>query len=92
MLGVPLRQFGQVVRELEQQLQAVAHLEREEVLARLGQRCGQGRGIHPLHCPTDGGTPARRAADAQRAGSSPGAFPVTIGTRTALPHSVHEPS
>ena len=26
------------------------------------------------------------------AGASPGSSPLTIGTRTALPHSVHEPS
>lgn len=27
-----------------------------------------------------------------RAGTSPGSSPLTIGTRTALPHSVHDPS
>jgi hypothetical protein len=27
-----------------------------------------------------------------RTGTSPGFSPLTIGTRTALPHSVHEPS
>jgi hypothetical protein len=33
----------------------------------------------------------RRGAD-YFAGMAPGSVPLTIGTRTALPHSVHEPS
>ena len=51
-----------------------AVLQREEVVADLGERRGQ-----------LGGT-------GHRAGSSPGSAPWTMGTRTAEPHSVQEPS
>ena len=37
MVPVALRQLGQLVGELEQQLQPVPHLEREEVLSDLGE-------------------------------------------------------
>ena len=77
-----LRQVGQLVRELEQQLQPIALLERQEVVADLGELVGQRRASR--HRATS------RAAVS--AGTAPGSAPLTIGTRTALPHSVHEPS
>ena len=76
---VALGQLGQLVRELEQQLQPLALVEREEVLADLGERGGQCRVMS---------SDSTWRADY----SAPGSAPLTIGTRTALPHSVHEPS
>ncbi len=74
VVGVPCRQLGQLVAEVEQEEEPVPLLQREEVVADLGERRGQlGRAGH-------------------RAGSSPGSAPWTMGTRTAEPHSVQEPS
>ena len=63
-----LRQLRQRAGELEQQLESLALLDGEELLADLVEG--------PAH----------------DAGTSPGSRPFTIGTRTALPHSVQEPS
>jgi hypothetical protein len=41
----------------------------------------------PSLCARPGATPT-----GQRVGHVPGSAPVTIGTRTSDPHSVHEPS
>ena len=76
---VALGQLGQLVRELEQQLQAIAHAEREEVVAGLGESGGQGRGVHRFHSPTDGARHGPPDAERQRAGTSPRSAPVTIG-------------
>lgn len=76
---MPLQAFGQrgqLVRELEQELQAVLLAQGEEVVADLGEGGGEwcvGAVVH-------------------RFGTVPGSDPCTMGTRTALPHSVHEPS
>ena len=81
MIAVAFGELSQLVRELEQQLQPVAHLEPEEVLADLGELRGQG---HP-ECYFAG-------TECYFAGTAPGSPPVTIGTFTAEPHSVQEPS
>jgi len=46
---------------------------------------GVPRGIRPDR-------PAEPQTSRYRPGTSPRSVPVTMGTRTALPHSVHEPS
>ena len=68
VVDVALGKRGQLLRELEQQLESLALLDGEELLADLVEG--------PAH----------------DAGTSPGSRPFTIGTRTALPHSVQEPS
>jgi hypothetical protein len=42
-VGVALRQLGQLLGELEQQLQAVLHPDAREVLHQLGELRGEGR-------------------------------------------------
>ena len=82
MLAVTRRKFGQLVRELEQQLQSIPNLEVEKICLDLGQVLGQ---------ITHWSEPALLRAD-YFAGTAPGSLPLTMGTRTAEPPSVHEPS
>jgi hypothetical protein len=77
MVRVACGQIGQAVGELQQELQPVLVTQCPEVLDDLGEGVGQ------VYGPVCGG---------HRAGTSPGVLPVATGTRTALPHSVQEPS
>ena len=67
--GIPLRQLGQLLTELEQELEPFRHRQFREVLGDLRQGRGQVGGLDRGHL-----------------------VYLSTGTRTALPHSVHEPS
>jgi len=71
-----VRQSGEFPAEVEQQLEPLPLRDRREVVDDAGEGLGQVVGDGRAH----------------RDGTSPGASPVTMGTRTAFPHSVHEPS
>ena len=78
---------GQLVRELQQQLKPVGLGELEELVADLGERCREGA-CAVIRSSSHAPSATRRSAGAPR----PARRPSTIGTRTALPHSVHDPS
>ena len=84
MIGVSSGKLGKLVRKLEKQLKSSLYLETEEVIPDLGELFGE---LILRHC---GGLFSRYLP--WWSGTGPGAEPCTIGTRTAEPHSVHEPS
>lgn len=72
-----IREVRQLAGELEQQRHPVRFAESAEVVDDLGES----------------GRQAHRCAEPEfEPGGEPGSVPTAIGTRTALPHSVHEPS
>src|SRR5690625_5646803 len=80
MLRIALGQLRQGVRELQQQLQAVLVAQGVEVLGDLLEALRHRRLV------------GRGRARGHRPGTSPGSVPTAMGSRTALPHSVHERS
>jgi hypothetical protein len=69
-------------------LEPVRFADGEELLADLRENGGKGLIRHPIDYPS----PGDAASPDQAEGTAPGSWPVAMGTRTALPHSVHEPS
>ncbi len=76
---------GSSLENSSEQLQPLGLGQLQEVVADLGQRRGRVVSLIPSILRARRGAPA---ASEER----PAPLPLTIGTRTALPHSVHEPS
>ncbi len=80
MVLEPGRRIGQFARKFQQQLQPLGFVEGLEIVNNVRQRGGQLQKYSSL------------PAYARPAGTEPRSVPLTIGTRTALPHSVQDPS
>ncbi len=89
----PFRQFGQAAGELQQQLEPLRLAQCLEVIDNFRQRGGKCISTHQFQLTQFAPAgPFLTAVYLAAAGTEPRSAPLTIGTRTALPHSVQEPS
>src|SRR5690606_22270781 len=88
VVTVPFRKVRTLIGDLQQQSQPVRLIEGKELVPDLREG-GRKRGGT---CVGHGAPIIPRYRTGQLDGASPGSVPSTIGTRTAAPHSVQDPS